>query len=134
MAFKKKNGRPKGQPRPIRAAVVLHEFVFKCKYSSDYICTCSKYTCVAPSTRKIPFRRFFAQIYDWKHLYLCISLVRHSVSATSPATLFIRKCATRRWTLRCSHYSVTKRQQFSCALSTAALSRKFENVVPEGWI
>ena len=38
------------------------------------------------------------------------------------------------WTLRCSNYSVAKRQQFSCVLSTATLSLKFENVVPEGWI
>ena len=29
---------------------------------------------------------------------------------------------------------MAKRQQFSCALSTATLSLKFENVVPEGWI
>ena len=37
-------------------------------------------TCVAPPTKKTSFRRFFAQIYDWKHLYLCIFLVRHSVA------------------------------------------------------
>ena len=55
-------------------------------------------------------------------------------SATTSATLLIPKCTTRRWTLRCSNYSVAKRQQFSCALSTATLSLKFENVVPEGWI
>ena len=34
-----------------------------------------------------------------------------------PVTPLIRKCTTRRWTLRCSHYSVAKRQQFSCPLS-----------------
>ena len=39
----------------------------------------SRSTCVAPPTKKKPFRRFYAQIYDWKHLYLCIFLVRHSV-------------------------------------------------------
>ena len=55
-------------------------------------------------------------------------------SATTSATLLIPKCTTPRWTLRCSNYSVAKRQQFSCALSTAASSLKFENVVPEGWI
>ena len=32
-------------------------------------------TCVAPPTKKMSFRRFFAQIYDWKHLYLFIFLV-----------------------------------------------------------
>ena len=55
-------------------------------------------------------------------------------SATTSATLLIPKCTTGRWTLRCSNYSVAKRQQFSCVLSTATLSLKFENVVPEGWI
>ena len=30
--------------------------------------------------KKMSFRRCFAQIYDWKHLYLCIFLVRHSVT------------------------------------------------------
>ena len=29
--------------------------------------------------KKKSFGRFFAQIYDWKHLYLCNFLVRHSV-------------------------------------------------------
>ena len=33
-------------------------------------------------------------------------------SAVTPATPLIRKCTTRRWTLRCSHYSVAKGQQF----------------------
>ena len=79
-------------------------------------------------------RRLFAQSYDWKRLfYLSIfscTTFRHS--AITPATLLIRKCTTRRWTLKCSHYSVAKRQQFSCALSTPTLSLKFENVVPEG--
>ena len=55
-------------------------------------------------------------------------------SATTLATLLIPKCTTRRWTLRCSNYSVANRQQFSCRLSTATLSLKFENVVPDGWI
>ena len=38
-------------------------------------------TCVAlhHPQKKTFFCRFFAQIYDWKHLYLCIFLVRHSV-------------------------------------------------------
>ena len=55
-------------------------------------------------------------------------------SATTSATLLIPKCTTRRWNLRCSYYRVAKRQQFSCDLSTATLSLKFEDVVPEGWI
>ena len=37
-------------------------------------------TCVAPPTKKTSFRRFFAQIYDWKHLCLCIFLLQHSVA------------------------------------------------------
>ena len=63
--------------------------------------------------------------------FSCTTLRR---CATTSATLLIPKCTTRRWTPRCSNYSVAKRQQFSCALSTATLSLKFENVVPEGWI
>ena len=55
-------------------------------------------------------------------------------SATTSITLLIPKCTTRRWTLRCSNYSVAKRQLFSCALITATLSLKFENVVLEGLI
>ena len=55
-------------------------------------------------------------------------------SAATSATLLVPKCTTWRWTLRCSNYGVAKRQQFSCALSTATSSLKFENVVPEGWI
>ena len=39
----------------------------------------SRYTCVAPPTTKTFFCRFFEQAHDWKHLYLCIFLVRHSV-------------------------------------------------------
>ena len=42
--------------------------------------------------------------------------------------------ATRRWTRRCSNYSVAKPQQFSCALSPATSSLKLENVVPDGWV
>ena len=62
--------------------------------------------------------------------FLCdIPLLCHNSSYT-----FDPKCTTRRWTLRCSNYSVTKRQHFSCALRTATLSLKFENVVPEGWM
>ena len=80
------------------------------------------------------FRRFFAQIYDWKHLYLCIFLVRHSVALPQLQLHFCSQNAPRRWPSRCSNYSVAKRQQFSCALSTAALSMEFENVVPESWI
>ena len=36
-------------------------------------------TCVAPPTKKVIFRRFFAQIYDWKHLYLHIFLVSYDI-------------------------------------------------------
>ena len=64
--------------------------------------------------------------------YFSCTTFRHST--TTSATLLILKCTTRRWTLRCSNYSVAKRQQFSCGLSTATLSLKFENVVPDGWI
>ena len=49
------------------------------------------YTCIAPPTKKMIFRRFFEQIHDWKHLYLCICFCttsRHS--ATTPATPLIR--------------------------------------------
>ena len=52
----------------------------------------------------------------------------------TPATPSIIKRATRRWTFRCPHYSVAKRQQFSCFLRTATLSLKFEKVIPEGCI
>ena len=62
--------------------------------------------------------------------FSCTTLRR---SATTSATLLIPKCTTRRWTLRYSNHSVAKRQQFSCALSTATSSLNFENVVPEGW-
>ena len=55
-------------------------------------------------------------------------------SATTSTALLIPKCTTRRSSLRCSNYSVAKRQQFSCALSTATSSLKFENVVPEDWV
>ena len=73
--------------------------------------------------QKMSFRRFFARINDVKHLYLCIFLVRHSVALPQLQLHFlIPKWTTRRWTLRCSNYSVAKRQQFSCALSTATLS------------
>ena len=65
-------------------------------------------------------------------VYFSCTTIHRSV--TTLATLLIPKCTTRRWTLRCSNFSVAKRQQFSCALSTATLSLKFENVVPEGWI
>ena len=37
-------------------------------------------TCVAPPTKKMSFRRFLARISDWKHLYLCSFLARHSVA------------------------------------------------------
>ena len=50
--------------------------------------------------------------------------------ATTSATPLIPKCTTRRWTLRCSHYSVAKRQVFSCPLRTATMSPKFENMAP----
>ena len=59
-------------------------------------------------------------------VYFSCTTFRHS--ATTSATLLIRKAATRRWTLRCSLSSAAKRQQFSCVLSTATLSLKLENV------
>ena len=67
------------------------------------------------------FRRFLEQIHDWKHLYvpLYFSCTTFRNSAIPLATSLIRKCATRRWTPRCSRYSVAKRQQFSCPLRTA---------------
>ena len=30
---------------------------------------------MAPPTKKVSFHRYFAQIYDWKLLYLCIFLL-----------------------------------------------------------
>ena len=97
------------------------------RFLNDHLC------CTAH--KKMTFRRFFAQIYDWKHLYLCIFLgTTFCRSAATSATLLIPKCTTRRWTLRCSNYRVANRQQCSCARSTATLSLKFENVVPDGWI
>ena len=53
-------------------------------------------------------------------MYFSCTTIRRSV--TTSATLLIPKCTTRRWTLRRSNHSVAKRQQFSCALSTATLS------------
>ena len=77
-------------------------------------------TCVAPPTKKMSFRRFFAQIYDWKHLYRCIfSFTAFCRSVTTSATLLIPKCTTWRWTLRCSNYSVAKR----CLLYTSPSPR-----------
>ena len=95
-----------------------------------------KDACVAPPTKKkMSFRRFFAQTYDWKHLYLVyFSCTTFRHSATTPATLVIRKCTILRRTLWCSHYGVAKRQQFLCCLRTATLSLTFQNVVPAGWI
>ena len=84
------------------------------------------------SHKKRMFRQFFEQIHNWKHLFLCIFLVRHSViSAITPVTPLIRKCTTRRWTLRCFHHSVAKRQQFSYPLRTATLSQ-FSNCGSRG--
>ena len=90
-------------------------------------------TCVAPPTQKMSFRRFFAQIYDWKHLYLCIFLydipsLCHNFSYTFDPKMHLPAMN------RCSNHGVAKRHQFSCALSTETLSLKFENVIPEGWI
>ena len=76
--------------------------------------------------KKKSFRRFFGtnvRLEAPLPVYFSCTTFRHS--ATTSATLLIRKCTNRRWTLRCSHYSVAKRQQFSCPLSTATLSLKF---------
>ena len=65
----------------------------------------------------------------------CVRYLVIRNSAITPASPLILKCTTLRWTLWCSHYSVAKRQQFSCPLvRTATLSLKFENVVPGRWI
>ena len=54
--------------------------------------------------QKKMLRRFFEQIYDRKHLYLCIFLVyvysTFRNSAITSATTLLRRCTTRRWTLR----------------------------------
>ena len=67
------------------------------------------------------------------HLFFyCTTTFRNS--AITPASPLILKSTTLRSTLGCSHYSVAKRQQFSCPLGTATLSLKLENVVPGRWI
>ena len=80
------------------------------------------------------FCRICAEVDTWNHLHLYFFCVRLRNSAITPASPLTQKSTTLRWILWWSHYSVAKRQQFSCALSTATLSLKFENVVPEGWI
>ena len=94
-------------------------------------------TCVAPPTKKMSFRRFFCtnlRLEGPLPVYFSCTTFRHRHSATTSATLLILKYTTRGWTRRCSNYSVAKLQQFSCALSTATLSLKFENVALQGWI
>ena len=72
-------------------------------------------TCVASPTKKRS--RFCGQIHDWKHLYLRFFLrAMFRSSPKTPASPLIRKSTTLRSTLWCSHYSVAKRQQFSCPL------------------
>ena len=78
--------------------------------------------------------RFCGQIHEWKHFYLRFFYVRRSITAITSASPRIQKSTTLRSTLWCSHYSVAKRQQFSCPLGTATLSLKLENVVPGRWI
>ena len=91
-----------------------------------------------PQKKRLFFCRFFERIHNWKHRYRCIFLVPVSYvfcnSARTPAPPSIQMCTTLRWTLWCCHYSMAKRQQFSCPLRTATLSLKFDNVVPQGWI
>ena len=55
-------------------------------------------------------------------------------SAITPTSPLIEKSTTPRSSLWCSHYSVAKRQQFSCPLGTATLSLKLKNVVSGRWI
>ena len=52
------------------------------------------------------------KIETWKH-HRCIFCTVFRNSALTPARQLIPKCATLRWTLWCSHYSVSKWQQFS---------------------
>ena len=61
--------------------------------------------------------------------FTSVLLMYHRNSAITPALPLIRKSTTLRSTLWCSHYSVAKRQQFSCPLGTATLSLKLKNVV-----
>ena len=65
-------------------------------------------------------------------LYFSCTTFRNS--AIAPATPSIQKRTTRRWTLRCSHYSVANQQQFAFPLRTAILSLKLEKGVAEGLI
>ncbi|CAN0309615.1 unnamed protein product, partial [Laminaria digitata] len=66
---------------------------------------------VAFPVENICFRRFFEQVHNWKHLYLCIFFVYTTFrnSAITPATPSIPNFTTLRWGLWCSHYSVAKR-------------------------
>ena len=93
-------------------------------------------TCVATPTKQTSFRQHFSQIYDWKHLYLCIFLVQPSVILPQLQLRFWSYCAPPGdGLLGALNYIVAKRQcWFSCGLSAATLSLKFENVVPTGWI
>ena len=47
---------------------------------SCVLCLCTSAPVLHRPRKKNLFRRFFPQIYDWKHLYLRICLVRHSVA------------------------------------------------------
>ena len=46
----------------------------------SFVLNCLSHTCVAPLTKKCHFADFLHKIYDWKHLYLCLFFVRHSVT------------------------------------------------------
>ena len=50
-------------------------------------------------------------------------------AATTPASPLIRTFTTPRLTFPCPHYTVAKRQQFSCPPGTATLLLKLKNVV-----
>ena len=103
-----------------------HQFVTRQKKMLHLCCTSHKKKVISPI--------FCTNLRLEAPLPVYFSCTTFRRCATTSATPLIPKCTTRRWTLRCSNYSVAKRQQFSCALSTATLSLKFENVVPEGWI
>ena len=85
-------------------------FVYPRWYEVLHLC-CTAY-------KKMSFRLFFftnLRLEAPLPVYFSCTTFRHS--ATTSATLLIPKCTTRRWTLRCSNYSVAKRQQLPCALS-----------------
>ena len=55
--------------------------------------------------------------------FLCTTFRNFAITPASPP---IRKSATLRSTLWCSHYRVAKRKHFSCPLGTATVSLKLE--------